>query len=309
MLGIFLLSIVFSGCWINDDDPGERSSFNFVVVSDVHVRVPGNPDDNLYNNQENLDKVRGAVDIINDYYSESDFVAVTGDLVGCLFSEDTDEYLAGNVNPAETFKRLFDTLIPPFYAILGNHDYCTGFDTDLNEHIVTRNKEAVEAVWKKVLGTDPYYSLRHKGVQMIFLNSNRGTEGGGICPGYQIESLCKGSFDGEQMDWLESCLGQSDASVIFSHHPPGNDSASVALPLLNPYCIDEGDRFYEIAEFHKDKILAIFSGHLHLQQAYMLFDTIPVYVAGPVGDSLGSSQYVYNVTINAALRQVDVMRH
>jgi hypothetical protein len=113
----------------------------------------------------------------------------------------------------------------------------------------------------------------------------------------------------EQMDWLESCLEQSDASLIFSHHPPGNDSPSIALPLLSSYSIDEDDRFYEIAELYKDKILAIFSGHFHLQQEYMLFDSIPVYVTGPVGDGLGSSQYVYNVTINTELRQVEVNRH
>jgi hypothetical protein len=144
---------------------------------------------------------------------------------------------------------------------------------------------------------------------MIFLNSNRGTEGGGICPGYEIETLCKGSFDGEQMDWLEACLGQSDTSVIFSHHPPGNDSASITMPLLNPYSIDADDRFYEIIEHYQDKVLAIFSGHFHLWQEYTLFDSIPVYVAGPVGDALGSPQHMYVISINAALRRVDVVRH
>ncbi|MBW1893115.1 MAG: metallophosphoesterase [Deltaproteobacteria bacterium] len=307
--GFLALFFILVGCWLDDDNSDEIRSFKIVVVSDIHVRIPGNPDDDFYNNQVNLDNIQHAIDLINEYYSDADFVTVTGDLVGCLFSEDPDDYLTGSENPAEKFKQMFDGLVPPYHVAFGNHDYYVGFDPDIDEHIITSNIDAVESVWKKVLGTDPYYSFVHKGIQMIFLNSNRGSTRFETCQGFEIEALCKGSFDPEQMAWLESCLKRSEPAIIFCHHPPGKDSDTVTSPLLNSYSIDPDDRFYEIAENYKDKILAIFAGHWHLWQEYTLFDSIAVYVTGAVGDPLGSSMNIYIVEIDTGPRSVQVERH
>jgi len=305
-----MLFFILAGCWLDDDNADENRPFKIVVVSDIHVRIPGNMDDNFYNNQENLDNAQHTIELVNEYYSDADFVTVTGDLVGCLFSEDPDDYLTGSENPAEKFKQLFDGLIPPYHVTFGNHDYYIGFDPDINEHITTSNIDAVESVWEKVLGTEPYYSIEHKGVQMIFLNSNRGSKRFEICQGYEIEAMCKGSFDPEQMAWLESCLKRSESAIIFCHHPPGKEGSNpITSPLLNSYSIDSDDRFYEIAEHYKDKLLAVFSGHLHLRQEYMLFDSIPVFVTGAVGDPLGSSENIYVVEVNSGSRSVQVTHH
>lgn len=303
-----MLFILLAGCW-PDDNSDENRPFKIVVVSDIHVRIPGNMDDDFYNNQENLDNARHTIELINEYYSDADFVTVTGDLVGCLFSEDPDDYLTGSENPAEKFKQLFDDLIPPYHVAFGNHDYYVGFDPDIDEHITTSNIDAVGSVWRKVLGTEPYYSIEHKGVQMIFLNSNRGSKRFEICQGYEIEAMCKGSFDPEQMAWLESCLKQSEPAIIFCHHPPGKDSNTITSTLLNAYSIDSDDRFYEITEHYKDKILAMFSGHWHLGEEYMLFDSIPVFVTGAVGDPLGSSENIYVAEIRTELKSVQVTHH
>jgi len=316
-----MLFFILAGCWLDDDNADENRPFKIVVVSDIHVRIPGNMDDNFYNNQENLDNAQHTIELVNEYYSDADFVTVTGDLVGCLFSEDPDDYLTGSENPAEKFKQLFDGLIPPYHVTFGNHDYYIGFDPDINEHITTSNIDAVESVWEKVLGTEPYYSIEHKGVQMIFLNSNRGSKRFEICQGYEIEAMCKGSFDPEQMAWLESCLKRSESAIIFCHHPPGKEGSNpITSPLLNSYSIDSDDKFYEIAEHYKDKLLAVFSGHLHLRHAvfsghwhlreeYMLFDSIPVFVTGAVGDPLGSSENIYVVEVNSGSRSVQVTHH
>lgn len=307
---VLLISIAgLTGCLLDEETSDEQAPFQIVVVTDVHVRLPGNPDDGEYDNQKNLDTIQQAVDIINDNYSSADFVAVTGDLVGCLFSEDPDDYLTGDENPAETFKLLFDNLLPPYHVALGNHDYYTGFDPVIGEHLPAEDIDAVESIWKKVLNTDPYYSFVHKGIQMIFLNSGRGPEQVTPCYGLDVETGCKGSFDQEQMAWLERCLQRPEPALLFSHHPPGHDAQLQELFLFDIMGIDINDRFYQIVEQYRSKILAIFSGHWHLWQEYLLFDTIPVYQTGSLGDYFGSKRNISIVDIDPVQNRVQVSRY
>lgn len=300
----------FSGCRLDDENSNENTPFQIVVVSDIHVRIPGNQDDGVYDNQKNLDTIQQTIDLINEYYSDADFVAVTGDLVGCLFSEDPDDYLIGADNPAERFKLMFDNLIPPYHVAFGNHDYTIGFDSNLDEHITTLNIDAVESVWKKVLETDPYYAFVHKGIQMIFLNSNRASSRFEPCPGLQVEGLCQGSFDPQQLAWLESCLKRPEPAIIFCHHPPREDDpGNLSSVFFDSFGIDPGDRFYEIADQYKHKILAMFVGHWHIWQDYTLHDTIEVHETGAVGDYFGSPKNISIVEIDPALNRVTVTRH
>lgn len=308
------LSVTVSGCWTDTNISEKTKPFEIVVVSDIHLRVPGNPDDIFFNNQRNLANLMLAVDLMNENYAHADFVAVTGDLVGCLFSENPYDYQGRGDTPPEVFKRLFDHLILPYHIALGNHDYYVGFDPTTLDHVPTLNPESVEAVWKKVLNIDPYYSFIHKGIQMIFLNSNRGDSLFTICLGFRSETLCQGSFDPEQMDWLESLLNRPEPAILFCHHPPAKDmdtpdSLTLQSIFFSDMSIDKNDRFYEIAAVHKDKILAIFSGHQHQWREYTLFDTINVYQLGSIGDFRSSGENMAVVKIDPNLKSVDVMRH
>jgi 3',5'-cyclic AMP phosphodiesterase CpdA len=312
---VFLLGLCLAGCRDSDAPPPEdRSPFNIVVVSDIHVRLPGNPDDGYYDSQANLANAMLAVDLINETYPDADFVAVNGDLVGCLFSENLGDYLFQESNPPVQFRDLFDHLMKPYYMTLGNHDYHTGFDTGILEHLPATDFNAVETVWKHVLGIDPYYSFIHKGVHMIFLNSSRGATRHLPCSGLEMETLCMGSFDPAQMAWLDSCLERPEPAVIFSHHPPAELPPPPDRPfwismLSDIMVIDPADPFYDIIQRHKDRILAIFSGHWHLWQEYFLFDTIPVYLTGPVGDVLGSGENMAIARIDPVLKTIHVTRH
>jgi 3',5'-cyclic AMP phosphodiesterase CpdA len=314
-LTLILLVLCLVGCRDNDaPQTDDRSPFEIVVVSDVHVRLPGNPDDGFYDNQANLANAMLTVDRINERHLDADFVAVTGDLVGCLFSEIPEDYLTGENNPAERFKYLFDHLMLPYHVALGNHDYHTGFDPGIREHIPATDFNAVELVWMTVLGIEPYYSFIHKGVHMIFLNSNRGTTRSLPCSGLETETLCMGSFDDKQMAWLEACLDRPEPAVIFCHHPPVETSASPDQPfwisrLSEIMVIDPADRFYDIIQRHKDRILVIFSGHWHLWREYALFDVIPVYQTGPVGDTLGSGENMITARIDPVRETIQVTRH
>jgi 3',5'-cyclic AMP phosphodiesterase CpdA len=254
------------------------------------------------------------VDLINENYAQADFVAVTGDLVGCLFSEDPDDYLFGGDNPAETFRNFFDHLVLPYYTALGNHDYHTGFDPVAKEPVLTRDPASVEAVWKKVLGVDPYYAFVHKGIQMIFLNSNRGHSMFVPCTDAGTETLCMGSFDTQQMDWLESRLKNPEPAILFCHHPPASsmdtlDSVIVDVMFSSGMSIDINDKFYDIAACYRHKILAVFSGHWHMWREFTLFDTIKVYQTGPVGDYWSSGENMAIATIDPVRKTVDVRRH
>lgn len=312
---LFLVILGLAGCRDNDTPAlADHSPFKIVVVSDIHVRMPGNPDDGHYDNQANLANTMLVADRINETHMDADFVAVTGDLVGCLFSENPQDYLTQENNPALQFRDLFDHLILPYYVTLGNHDYHTGYDPVIREHIPATDPEAVEMIWKSVLDVDPYHSFIHKGIHMVFLNSNRGMTRLLPCSGLEIETLCMGSFDPAQLDWLEECLDRPEPAVIFSHHPPVELEPPPDQPfwismLSEIMVIDPADPFYEIIERHKDHILAIFSGHWHLWREYTLFNTIPVYQTGPVGDFLGSGKNMVSVQIDPILETINVTRH
>ncbi len=309
-----LLSVIgFSGCRLDEDPPAKNEPFEIVVLSDIHTRVPGNPDDGVYDSLKNLANLMLAVDLINENHGDADFVVVTGDLVGCLFSEDPLDYIGGTDTPPELFKFQMDHLTLPYYVALGNHDYQIGFDPVLGEHLPSLNPDAVEAVWKTVLDTEPYHAFVHKGVQMIFLNSNRGSTQWEVCAGLTTETLCMGSFDREQMDWLEIRLNRPEPSIIFCHHPPfrnlGEDVFFLISYLNRTMTIDNEDRFYETLSSHKDKILAMFVGHWHLRQTYTLLDSIPVYHTGAIGDLLGAGDNISVVRIDPHLETVEVRRY
>lgn len=306
---VFILLTGSTGCGSSADKASEIESFRFVVLSDIHIRIPGNPDDVVNNNQRNLDNLDHAVNIINTHYASADFVAVTGDLVGCLFSEDPDDYLNGGLNPPELFMEMMDGLMKPYYVALGNHDYQKGFDAVLGEGISTDDIDRVEAVWNKVLGILPYYAFVHKGVQFIFLNSNRGPLRDQICPGDQIERFCTGSFDDEQLLWLEACLERKEPAILFCHHPPRTDSNGKVWTFYSAYQIDPEDFFYDIVRHHKDKILAIFVGHGHYWQSDTLYGTITVHETAAMGDMLGDADNICVVDIDPVTRQVTVHRH
>lgn len=289
----------------NDNQPGP---FQIIVLSDTHVRIPGYPDDDVYDNQGNLDNLSEAVDLINAAYGDVDFVAVTGDLVGNLYSEDPDDYLTGQTNPAETFSRMMHVLIPPFYVALGNHDYQKGFDTDVNEGISTTDIESIEAVWRKVLGIDPYYAFSHKGINMIFLNSNRGPLRNETCEGSQVEAFCTGSFDEQQLTWLKDRLAEPMPAILFMHHPPHTDTAGTGWTFYHSYRIDRDDPFYDITEAYKETILAIFVGHGHRWKEDTLNGSIAVFETGSLGDRQGSADHIAWVEINPATRELTVSR-
>jgi 3',5'-cyclic AMP phosphodiesterase CpdA len=308
-LFFMLIIILFSFNYCIEDSDSENDPFTFLVISDTHVRIPGYPDDITYNNQKNLDNLNNLVNMVNTDLSYSDLLIVTGDLVGCLYSDNADDYLTGQENPAETFKSIMDQLSIKYYPILGNHDYQKNYDTTNEEGIMTDNILNIESVWKKVLGIDPYYSIVHNGVRFIFLNSNRGTSNSDACVGTKSEAFCTGSFDEDQMAWFEDELKNPEPCILLFHHPLITDNSNKlwSAAMDKSFQVVSSDKFYEIAQQYKDKIVGIFTGHGHLWTHDTIFNTIQVYETGSVGDTMGSDDNIHIVTIDADdnISQVD----
>ncbi|HNX32715.1 MAG TPA: metallophosphoesterase [Holophaga sp.] len=269
------------------------NSFKFLVITDTHVRLPGNPDDAVYDNQGNLGNFGEVLGRIRTDHPDADFVITCGDNAGCLFSHDPDDYGIGQANPAEQFKAMMDSLgmSYPYRVVLGNHDYEDGFDAAAGSGITSSDPAGMEAVWKKVLGIDPYYAFIHKGVRFIVLNSNRGASRTVPC-GSSEETGCEGSFDEAQMAWLEAQLDQdSKPCLLFLHHPPITDHNQYRFWAAGGTSMQvaAGDRFYGIASSHRERIRGIFAGHGHLWEEDTLDGLIPVRETASIGDLGGSS--------------------
>lgn len=305
--------LVLAGCLAcipcDDNTVDEQPPFKIIVLSDTHVRIPGNPDDAFYDNQENLDNLQAAVSTINDHYQTADFVAVTGDLVGCLFSEEPADYLQDASNPASRFKEIMDELYIPYHVTLGNHDYQTGFDTTTGGGISTTDIIRVEAIWDQVLSIPPYYSFVHNGVNFVFLNSNRGALREETCSHDQVEKFCTGSFGNEQLQWLAEVLERPEPAILFFHHPIITDSPNTLWAVFKSFLVDPEDDFYDVIAAQSEKIMAIFVGHGHFWQSDTLYGGIDVYETAAIGDMLGSADHISVVEINPEAFHVTVTRH
>ena len=285
----------------------------FVVLSDSHVRLPGFPDDADYDNAENLANLEEAVETINANYGDALFVAVTGDLAGCLFSSDPAFYVAGNENPAEEFKSIMDGLSIPYYTALGNHDYQMDYDVAEGEGVtaITDGDVAdMEAVWKKVLGRDPYYSFREGPFRFIVANSNRGKARDIVCPTLKHEAMCTGSFDEAQLAWIEGELASGDETIIFFHHPIYGDNISNGWSIVgSSFLVESNDRIYDILEENSATIRKIFFGHGHLFGSDTLHGTIGLHETGSTGDFRGNPSNMAIVSFDDAGERFETIRN
>ncbi|MGQ9660881.1 MAG: hypothetical protein ACUVWX_00910 [Kiritimatiellia bacterium] len=80
---VFLLCLPI-GC---EDRTQKTESFRFLILSDLHVRIPGRPDNAHYDSGGNLDNLVYMVNRINADFPDAAFVVVTDDLVGTLYSD------------------------------------------------------------------------------------------------------------------------------------------------------------------------------------------------------------------------------
>ncbi len=284
--------------WWQGPDSNSSEPFTFVVISDPHIRLPGNPDDGTYNAQKNIDNLTAAVNTINNELGHAKFVAVTGDLVGALFSSNPDDYPDDAHTPAHMFRSIMRNLSMPWEVVLGNHDYQDDYS---NQGITADVPEDMELVWNRVLGIPPYYSLVYRGWRFMFMNSTRGDRYWDLCILRTIEASCTGSFDAEQIVWIEQELQNPEPVVMFFHHPLHTDKWYTLWSAAgNSFKVHASDPFYGLAEAYSEKIMAIFVGHGHLWASDTLNETTMVYETNAIGDGMGNPNHINVVNVNPA---------
>ena len=113
----------------------------------------------------------------------------------------------------------------PWYAVLGNHDV----------------KGDGRATYARLIRKDAYYSFVQKGYRFIALDSS------------------SGSIDAAQIDWLRRELSTPGPKFVFMH-----------IPLFDPrpggdHCFLDSTQAAELHQmFRASRVLAVFSGHVHL---------------------------------------------
>jgi hypothetical protein len=145
-------------------------------------------------------------------------------------------------------------------------------------------------------------------VRFVFLNSSRGQARTAVCEGNEHEAFCTGSFDSAQMDWFEEQLALPEPCVLFFHHPPFTDDPGRLWSMLSSFLVEKSDRFYAIAESHKDSILAIFVGHGHLWVKDTLFGTVEVFETSATGDHNGDASSFHAVVVSPTSGLIDVLK-
>lgn len=289
----------------------KTSGFLFIVLSDTHVRIRGNPDQEAYDGPRNVANLRQTVALINDRYPTADFVIVTGDLVGCLFSSDPAEYGTGRDTPADRFKAVMDNLVMPYHVALGNHDYQIGFDAEAGEGITAPDWSIgdVEAVWQKLFNHPSYYAFDDEGVRFYILNSATGRLRRTPCPGCVREKMCLGSFSPEQTDWLSKDIEEGRPSFLFFHHPVYTDDTRAgdwALPG-DEYMVHPSDPIYDILNAHSPDILGIFVGHGHFSMKGRIGRATEVFETPSTGDFFGAPAHMNVVNVLAGGGEIKVL--
>ena len=208
----------------------KSDDFDFVVFGDSRIAAPGAPIPEAYK------RILTECELINP-----DLMFHTGDLI--FGYGETPKELEREYADLRPLKPDTDAKI---YYVPGNHDY--------HDYLSTK-------YFKKMTGEEKeYFSIEHKGVKFIILNTELFGEAGRIV--------------GDQFNWLKQELenGQDDRAIfVFMHRPLFSSPYSFGEredrdALLNPLKSEQEklDRQALLDLLVKYHVTAVFSGHEHL---------------------------------------------
>ena len=300
------------------DSTGNKSSFYFLFLSDVHLAT--NSLHSQYGQDAGIDLWNACKPKIDSILKSPDppaFILYTGDL----------PQHGGNYNPAQRAKNIDSLLsdlhrmsavkhIPLFY-MPGNNDalggdYC--FFTDANGKTpfsLTRGYapypyQAFNVSDKPVSNgacmisdsnlAAGYYSARiMKGLRIISLNSVLWSNQ--LCNNCIVPANCNAqqSAGAQEMTWLKNQLADAanagEKVYIAMHVPPGADAYSSRNSPYNPVMMWKGSQdksgwqnmFLQAVSAYRQTIAGIFFGHTHMDEFRLLYDdssnNIPMQVA------------------------------
>jgi 3',5'-cyclic AMP phosphodiesterase CpdA len=192
-----------------------------VQISDTHLKREG---ELLYGRLDTQGFLERAVAHVNALDPRPDIALITGDLVD-----------GGKPEEYANLKRVLSALAMPFYLIPGNHDARDALRAAFPEH-----------------GYMPPTGFLHYVVEDLPLRL--------IALDTLVEGKGHGALSGEQLDWLEARLGESDRpTLLFMHHPPFD----VGIEPLDAARLHQGsERLASIVRAH-DHVERVLCGHVH----------------------------------------------
>ena len=208
------------------------SSIKFVQVTDVHFKA---------DNQYSIDRVDKTVKDINNLKDVS-FVVFTGDNIDHPIEKDL-----------AIFIKKINKLKVPYYLVLGNHD-------------VSKGQGLSKEKYNKVVRENNYlwfhlkwnYVFKKKGYTFIVLDGAKE-----VIPGPN------GYYKEETLKWLDNQLAKNaDKPVIIFQHYPVIDSKDFSASRYKTHKVYQVEKYYDVINKY-DNILAIVSGHLHVNSETM----------------------------------------
>lgn len=234
-------------------DCSRGNCWTFALLSDPHVIDDWyvGPESNALDTSSILmanDRLARVRDRLNELsmVQPIDLTLVAGDLVHDFPFEDVDSYVTGpdaDRTAVAIARDLYAGFSMPVHVALGNHDY----------EQPRLSRETTHAIFRAVLGIEPYYAIDHRGLRFLVLNSQLGETWNPESPVYD-EGL--GSLGAAQLAWVEEQLADATPAILIVHHHPWSFARDEVPGAAHP-------DLFSISEAYPDTIRMIVSGHLH----------------------------------------------
>ena len=190
-------------------------------ISDMHVKAPG---ELLYGRIDTRAFLAQAVARLASLDPRPDAVIATGDLVD-----------GGSVEEYRLLAELLAPLGLPLYLVPGNHDRRAGLRAVFGDR-----------PWMPASGF-VQYAVEAGPLRLVGLDT-------------LVEGKGHGALCAERLDWLETCLAESDRpTVVFMHHPPFD----CGIEVFDAMRLNEGaERLAAIVGRHRH-VERVLCGHVH----------------------------------------------
>ncbi|MCV3273607.1 phosphodiesterase [Roseobacter sp. WL0113] len=187
-------------------------------MTDTHVIGSG-----LLYGRDPAERLRGAVNSINQEHGDAAFVVLTGDMTHW---GDAEAYarLSGEIGKLEM----------PVHLMVGNHDDTPAFAKAFPQ--APRDENGFVQT-----GFDTEF-----GRFLLLDTKDVGTPAGAYCAA--------------RRDWLRRALETADGPlVLFMHHPP----LRTGIAAMDRIMLQEAEAFFDVIAPHKARIRHLFFGHVH----------------------------------------------
>jgi 3',5'-cyclic AMP phosphodiesterase CpdA len=219
--------------------PGNRHPeplFRYAIVSDTHIRPPGESSSPWRTNLLTNDRARWVAEQVNSH--RPDLVIHLGDVVHPV------PHLPTYGSASKVAQEIMSRIKAPLYYVPGNHDVGDKDNPTVPSYVVT---ESYQEKFLEFYGP-LYRSFDHRGVHFVLINSP--ILGSGL------------PHEAEQREWLEADLEEHRGSRIhaFSHYPPYIHTPHEPSNYDN---VDEPARTWLLGLLEEHGVEAFFAGHVH----------------------------------------------